>query len=908
MKNTKQAHELVKIFRKYFLNRIDVVAAKTGRGKPAPIFVDDIDKTLLSHLTGQPITLTFRYMKDGKLETWKEEMPNGARIGTYTPTFDGKTILGCIDIDGAEKKANPVKNPDTALRTITEILDSYSISYTIERSLSGAGWHIWIFFADAVEAALLRKLLHILVPKDIPLANGGFADPQAGKGIEIFPKSDNISEMGVGHMVYLPKHHSAKGGTNAFYFFNGDKLLVTESPSFSPNPPEIITDLLFELLAKNDPVPPSAKRAEEKDNVWVQWRQTALAKLDLTEVYGKILTGKVPRSGWLECRDPDSPTGDKNPSAGVNDSDTRCERGIFHSFRTGTSISIFDYMVKDNQAKDFFQALKIVSEKSSIPLPRFNNGSSGFPEILVNCRQPREVIENFWNVLHVKNQKDMCLFRKGNFIVEPSFDEFGNGSLAEVSVAKMSGLLIRCADLMKRTVHGFLPAILPDYIPKDMTTIPDEKLPPLNTITGSPYFSKSGQLIISPGYHQEDEVFLKYPVGFLPDEIGIFSADEARGKIDWFMDELLCDFPFASEPDKTHALAAFFQPLLRKMIIGPAPMFLINAPIPGSGKSLLARLIGMLVTGQDIAARVLSGSEEERKKMFLSELLRGKPIILLDNLDDENSDPMRHTKTNKLHCPSLAAILTSTVYSDRVLGISKMIEVPNEALWIMTGNNPQLSAELSRRCIWIRIDAETERPWERNEDCFKHPELLKWTKEKRSQLLNVLLSAILSWIQAGKPIVEGETLGSYESWSKEMCSLLAFLGFDDFLSNQNKVEIASDPFREIWVEVFAKCFEHFRNNPVTTGDILRELGPVLLAPLVGQFPDDASKKISLGKHLSKQKGCIYGGYRLILVPHSEKESNRYVFIPVLKKKKKESGENRGDFEDLNDLNDQSFQL
>jgi hypothetical protein len=47
--------------------------------------------------------------------------------------------------------------------------------------------------------------------------------------------------------------------------------------------------------------------------------------------------------------------------------------------------------------------------------------------------------------------------------------------------------------------------------------------------------------------------------------------------------------------------------------------------------------------------------------------------------------------------------------SDRLLGQTRMLVLPNRATWIATANNPQLSLEIARRCIRIRLDPKPAR-------------------------------------------------------------------------------------------------------------------------------------------------------------------------------------------------------
>ena len=130
---------------------------------------------------------------------------------------------------------------------------------------------------------------------------------------------------------------------------------------------------------------------------WTEWRERALAALPLDTVYGEWLTGEKSGDGWLECRDPASPSGDEHPSAGVADGTGDAERGAFHSFRTGRTISVFDFLVERGEAADFKAALALVVARSGVlarePVP------SGLPKIRVNDRQLRSVVAEAWRAI-----------------------------------------------------------------------------------------------------------------------------------------------------------------------------------------------------------------------------------------------------------------------------------------------------------------------------------------------------------------------------------------------------------------------------------------------------------------------------------------------------------------------------
>src|SRR5437667_8253854 len=112
------------------------------------------------------------------------------------------------------------------------------------------------------------------------------------------------------------------------------------------------------------------------------------------------------------------------------------------------------------------------------------------------------------------------------------------------------------------------------------------------------------------------------------------SRDDAKYLL---ADELLVDFPFADDASLAHAVGMLVQPFARPLIGGPTPMFLIEAPGPGTGKGLLAELAGDLADGRDPAVMGLSGNEEEIEKRVTALLIQASRIILLDNVGEIRS-------------------------------------------------------------------------------------------------------------------------------------------------------------------------------------------------------------------------------------------------------------------------------
>ena len=82
------------------------------------------------------------------------------------------------------------------------------------------------------------------------------------------------------------------------------------------------------------------------------------------------------------------------------------------------------------------------------------------------------------------------------------------------------------------------------------------------------------------------------------------------------------------------------------------------------------------------------------------------------------------------------------------MGKSEMVRAPNNATWLATGNNVEMSDEMNRRTVLIRLDAGVEAPEERSG--FKH-RLPAWAVEHRRDLVSACLSIVMLWVDAGKP-------------------------------------------------------------------------------------------------------------------------------------------------------------
>ncbi len=333
--------------------------------------------------------------------------------------------------------------------------------------------------------------------------------------------------------------------------------------------------------------------------------------------------------------------------------------------------------------------------------------STGLPTICISNTQLRSIISSSWRAIHRVNTPTPIVFRGFKTLVRLQSSKYftGQAESFEIEILNVDlvyGLLVRHADWMRVNKEGDLTAARPPKeCARDMLAYPDLSLPRLEHIISSPQYNANGELITKGGYYPKEFLFFdprgELDLGEIPEAP---TAEQVIEAVE-IIKEPFKDFPFVSDADRLHALSRPIGILGRRMVAGCTPLQLTEAETPGTGKGLVEKILSLITTGKVPEPTTLPVKEEEVKKTITSLLLRGLEQIKLDNADD----------TEKLHSPSLAAVLTTIMWSDRILGVSQFVSVPNWAEWSLTGNNTTLSSELSRRTVRARLESDTDQPW-----------------------------------------------------------------------------------------------------------------------------------------------------------------------------------------------------
>jgi len=300
-------------------------------------------------------------------------------------------------------------------------------------------------------------------------------------------------------------------------------------------------------------------------------------------------------------------------------------------------------------------------------------------------------------------------------------------------------------------------------------------LPPLEGVVEVPVLRPDGAVVDTAGY-DKDSGLIYMPSCELP-PIGE-SRDEAVAAAKE-LEDIVSDFPFGEPEHRAAWIAGVLTPMARWAFYGPAPLFLFDANVAGVGKSLLVYITGVIATGRTMAVMAPT-REEEMRKRITAIALAGDRLALIDNVGET------------LGGPALDAMLTATIWRDRILGSNKMTpDVPLYTTWYATGNNVELIGDTARRTLHIRLESLLEEPEARGD--FQRKDLRGWVLDQRPRLARAALTMLRAYLAAGCP--ESGKLapwGSYEEWSRIVRGAIVWAGLPDPYETRRELVTQSD--------------------------------------------------------------------------------------------------------------------
>jgi hypothetical protein len=455
------------------------------------------------------------------------------------------------------------------------------------------------------------------------------------------------------------------------------------------------------------------------------------------------------------------------------------------------------------------------------------------PPIVVSNRQLRDPTMEATIALYRANDPPFIFVRQGK-LMNVALDERHRPYIDLVNKAALRNQLTKVANFYRVEIKNEKKHLInvppPDNITESILAQSNNSFPPLENIIECPVLRPDGTIITKAGYDSMTRLY-HYPAKDLklPDIPTNPSVTELVAAID-LVKEIVCNYEFETVASEANYYAAMFTPILRPIIKGVTPLHLFDKAQAGSGATILANIVSIIATGQSAALMTAQKDDESWRKAIFSLLLRGQPIVTIDNVE--------HT----LMTPSLAALITAETFQDRVLGRSEMMTLPNQCTLIATGNNIKLAGDMPRRCVLVRINPRVPHPWRRDPSLFVHPELESWVKEKRGDILAAMLTIATAWVRAGKPKpCHLPSFGSFESWAQIVGGVLDIMMVDGFLGNLDTIYEEMDTDTPVWENFLQVWFDTIGSEPITTPDLIAKMEDLNYKSLADAVPVPSEK-------------------------------------------------------------------
>lgn len=197
------------LFKSLFKGREDVFALrleKVGKSSYMPAYNFDPHRYKLHQMKGG----TFQTFADKTYQSLTDDhlikhLKGEQVVGLYPLLQDNTSWFIAADFD----EANWIEE----CRTFIKICEEYDIPAYLERSRSGKGGHVWIFFEAPYEAFRSRKIMMDLLQKASLISvfdkNSSFD--------RLFPNQDYHSKKGLGNLIALPLNKTSLSNGNSCF-------------------------------------------------------------------------------------------------------------------------------------------------------------------------------------------------------------------------------------------------------------------------------------------------------------------------------------------------------------------------------------------------------------------------------------------------------------------------------------------------------------------------------------------------------------------------------------------------------------------------------------------------------------------------------------------------------------------
>jgi hypothetical protein len=434
--------------------------------------------------------------------------------------------------------------------------------------------------------------------------------------------------------------------------------------------------------------------------------------------------------------------------------------------------------------------------------------ATDLPTIWLRVGQTERVVDEVEAALKASGRG---LYRRGGLIVSTGFDRMQTceGGTVEVQIIEERENFALLEDIDAAAVLLKFDARAEEWRPTRppmwlALTLKQRRyrlrLPNLVALFNCPTIMANGKLLVEPGFDLSSGILfdprgVKFPR--VPDKPDRAMAQIALEQID----RLLRTFDFVSKDDKAVARSLLLTGAARPCL-PTAPLHAVDAPVARSGKSKLIDIISILITGHEAGVTAPGETREEAEKRLATLLLRGDPIIALDNCEA----PLEGVVFNQ--------VLTQQWINLRILGFSKAVRTRCAPFITATGNNLIIKGDLASRSVVCRLDPKVERPELRQFDY----DPIADARSNRGELVAAVLTILRAYHVAGRPD-RPPRLQGFEHWSDTVRAALLWLDAGDPVGTMDRLRKA-DPVLASLTAVLHAWRAAFGFSPTTAREAI----------------------------------------------------------------------------------------
>lgn len=270
-------------------------------------------------------------------------------------------------------------------------------------------------------------------------------------------------------------------------------------------------------------------------------------------------------------------------------------------------------------------------------------------------------------------------------------------------------------------------------------------LPAIRILSRCPVLVESnGRLIEVTGFDRSSGVLADgdpLPEITLADAVGLLT-------------DMLVDFRFASDGDRSRALASIVTPAMVHggLLGGRPPVDLGEADDSQTGKGFRAKLVAAVYRQNVTTVTQKKGGVGSVEEEFNSALIRGAIFPSFDNV------------RGKIDSPALESFLTEDFYSARQ-PYSGSIEIdPRRIVVMLTSNKAEITRDLANRSSCTRI-LKQERGYQFAS--FPEGDILDHVRANQPRYLAAVFRVVREWHRQGKPRTN-ETRHDFRRWAQTL--------------------------------------------------------------------------------------------------------------------------------------------